>query len=1836
MKRITFPVIYFPIGLILCILSACSTTSSEIITVDPEYREYISGYSSGMLSRNETIRIELVDPIPNNIKGKKLQKLVSIEPAVKGKVTLVGDRILDFVPYEPLPSGQFYTVKLELDKVTDTKLGYEDFQFQFSTFKQDLDVSLEGFRSYNQYEVRYQQYNATVSTRDFVEDTDLKKTINVSLDGKVIPFDIEPIGGYENEWSLTIDSIRRNDKERELVIAWNGKSIRSKDSGYRKIKVPAIGDFTVQNVNTYNDDDQYIEVHFGEPIRQGQNLNGLIRLISEGGNEVEGLTFSTDYNIVRVYLPNRKEGMYKLICSSGIRNTADGKMLKSTEDKVKLTGPSPKVRVLGSGSILPNSQGLIFPFEAVALKAVDVRIIKIHEKNVQHFLQVNDLDGDDELTRFGKIVAENKVRLDYDKSVDLEEWNTHVINLEKWIKAEPGAIYQVAIRFNKTYTTCDCNEEEESDFEPKTNEGWNEDDWHEYGFDGYSTWSYRSEDSPCSDSYYYGRAVKRNILASDIGMVFKLDVDKKSTAFLTNMLSAEPMANVEVAYYDYTTKLITKGRTNDQGMFTTKLSRKPFLLIAKKGSQRGYLKLRDGNTNSMSRFDVSGENAEEGIKGFIYAERGVWRPGDSMYVNFMLQDKKDILPNSHPVNFELRDPSGNILYNVSRNTHVNGVYDFRTATSADGRTGNYTATVTVGNYTYTKNLKVETVKPNRLKIDLDADASNQNDSATIQAEWLHGAKADGLHYEVELQLSPMYTTFDGYKDYDFDSPLRNGGYNEFVLAEGDLDENGKATFSSVVSDIKDAAGMLRANYITKVYEKGGDYSIDRKTASYSPYDAYVGIKIPKGSQYDLTLETEKKHRFSFATLSKSGKLLGKRKLHLSIYKVEVDWWYDGSTRTVNSYTFKESSVVVRDTVLYTSGGKVNFDYSVPKHSYGKYLFVVRDEESGHEAGTHVHFDWSYWSRANRDDADKATMLTFSTDKSSYTKGEPVKVTIPSPSEGRALISVETSQEVVKKFWIKLNKGETTHEFVTTADMAPNAFIHVTMIQPHHSTKNDLPIRMYGVKPITVDDPYTHLHPVITMKDEIRPESTAKINVKEKNGRKMTYTLAIVDEGLLNLTNFGTPQPWNTFYAKEALGVQTWDMYDDVIGAFSGSLDHMLSVGGDGSAIVGNGPKANRFPPMVRYVGPFEIPAGGSKTHSIDIPSYIGSVRVMVVARDKESYGNAQKQVKVKKPLMVLATLPRVLGPGEEFSLPVDVFAMEKHIKNVKVSIEVNDMFKLGESNTKSIEFIKEGDEVIDFKLSTKGALGVGKVKIRAVSGNEVATQEIEIDIRPSNPYVYETHEIQLEPGKSIDSEIDFDGITGSQSATIEVSTVPTINLEKRMKYLIEYPHGCVEQTTSSVFPQLFLSSLRQLDQKTEKEIEENVKAGISRLQFFQTYEGGFAYWPGESYESEWGTNYAGHFLLEAEAMGYKLPSGMKQRWIEYQQLRAGSYDESGRTSNSSNQLTQAYRLYLLALCGNPDIGAMNRLKESLHLSDISAWRLATAYAQIGQIETAKSMVKNRKTTMNSYTELAGTFGSQTRDKAIILEAQSFMKLQDDASESVRYLSGELSSDNWMSTQETAYALLAVARYTKISTAGGSSKLEYSIDGKSQGLTTIGKKVQILKISEKSGTRKLTLKNAGSSKLFITVTTRKIPKPGNEKNSYSRMKMNVWYEDMDGKRINPEKIKQGTEFVAMVELKNISGMDYKQMALNQIFPSGWEVYNSRLFGGSSSGQNVRYRDIRDDRVTSYYHIDGHRTTLIKVQLHATYKGKFYLPAIYTEAMYDHTIHAQQKGRWVEVL
>ena len=1813
---------------------------------NPEFAKYITAYTSGVISKNDPVQIKLTSTVTDKIKDKEHlpDNLVEVNPSVDGKLSLINNT-LEFTPSESLKSDKEYYVDFNLGKLTKTESNLETFSFKFKTIKQAFDYQIEEQKTIDKKTLKYQQITGYVNTADAANPEDIKNILTATENGKNLSVkwtsDIDKI-----KHTFVIDSIIRYDKANNVLLKWNGKAIGVDKKEEKEIEIPAIGDFKLMASKVIQYPNQYLQLQFTDPLDESQNLNGLISI--EGASN---LRFVINDNLIKVYTDERLNDTHKVSVYEGIKNVLGYKLIGDQSFELAFEAIKPAVRMVGKGTILPSGdKGLVLPFEAVNLKAVDVTVIKIYENNILQFLQDNEFNGNYNLRQVGKPIIRKKVKLDKFSVSDFGTWNRFSLDLNKIINAEPGAIYRVELNFKKQYSLYQCDEVDDnlSSSEENEDDNWNEEqettNWdnydNEYSDDDYYYYDYwEDRDNPCKKAYYgNNRKVAKNIIASDLGLIAKQSENGTINIFATDLLTTKPKNGVAVEIYDFQQQLLANGETDTDGKLILEDVKNPYFVIAKFGTQRAYLKLNDGNSLSLSRFDVAGEKVQKGIKGFIYGERGVWRPGDTIFTNFILKDDLKSVPAGHPIVFKFKDPQGKLIKKEVLTKNSTNFYPFIVKTDENAPTGNYSLTVSIGSVNFGKTIKVETIKPNRLKIALDFNKKmlkeGEKNTAAVNVKWLHGAVGKDLKVKVDASLYPVKTSFAKYSDFSFDDPTKNYYTETDEILNKKTDENGNVQLNAEFYTENEAPGMMKAVFFTKAFEKGGNFSIDQYTLPYSPYSGYTGIKLPKGDKIRGMLLTDKKHNVEIVTLTPEGRLLKENhRIKMKFYKLSWRWWFDASSNSVSAYNFRNSATLLKSKTITTSGGKANWNIEVKYPDWGRYLVVAEDMQTGHSTGKIVYIDWPGWAgRAQKGDSEGATMLTFISDKDKYNVGEKAKITIPSGKDGRALISIENGTKVLKSYWVPTTEGETKFEFKLTKKMTPNVYVNVTLLQPHAQTANDLPIRMYGTIPIMVEDPETHLKPEISMPDEIESGKKFTITVSEKNNKSMTYTLAIVDEGLLDITRFKTPNPWDKFFAKEALGVKTWDMYNEVIGAYSGEIERLLAIGGGMEEERPQNTKANRFKPVVKYLGPFTLGKGDKQTHTLTIDNYIGSVRAMVVAGNDGAYGSTEKAVPVIKPLMILGTLPRILSPGETVKLPASIFAMKDKIKNVSVKLKTNNLFTINGSSTKTVHFNKPGEENTDFELSVNKKIGKGEITITATSGNFKSEYKIEIDVRNPNHSTTNVIEKVLTAGETWETDYSPIGIAGTNTGLVEVSSIPPINLGKRLKYLIQYPYGCVEQTTSSVFPQLYVSNLTELTSEQKNKIEINIKEGIKRLAKFQLSNGGFAYWQNGTNVSTWGTNYAGHFLIEAKKKGYAVPSNIIQSWRKYQKNKAKNWTNDG----PSSQLEQAYRLYTLALAGYSAKSAMNRMKNIKNLSLAAKWRLAAAYWLSGKKSTAKNMIAGLGTDIANYIELSYTFGTAVRDKAMILETLTLTGNKPLAFKLLKEISEELSSNRYMSTQTTAYSLIAVSLYAS-ENQNKTMKYQYALNSGSYKNMSSGKAVSQIDMKIK-GTKngKVKIKNTSSEMLYVRIILQGIPEIGVSNDAQKDLRMSVSYSLPDGSPISPLRIEQGTDFVATVTVSHPGILkEYKNMALSQIFPSGWEIINTRLYDAGYGVSNAENQDIRDDRVYTYFNLPKGKSKTFKVMLNASYAGKFWMPPVYCDAMYDASIYSQKGGKYVTV-
>jgi len=1857
---------------------------------------YINAYTSGSIGRTDAILVRFVDPaVGQDMVGKKVSEdWFSVSPSIAGDAVWEDDRTIKLQPTEPLPYGKRYTGTVALGKIFG-KVPSEaaEFEFEFSVREIAFEVVTDGLRATG--DPKRQELIGRILTSDPADAGAIEKVLTSKQDNNTLPAQwTHTSDGRTHEF--VISDVARGNMRSKVLLSWSGDALGlSGKSGSLEQVVPALDEFTVLNARVVQQDEQYVLLNFSDPIQAGQTLDGLIRIENFDGT----LRFATDGNFVRVYPSRRLSGTNSVRVEAGIRNTAGAAMKGRSDWPLNFEELKPAVRFVGRGAIIPQNAdgGIIFPFEAVGLRAVDVEIFKIFNSNILQHLQVNDLEGDNELERVGKIVFQKKVTLaDLNPNASGSAWQRYALDLKDLIHQDPGAIYQVRLAFRRGYALYTCASAPAVSESDGSDAGFDKNDdlarlgttdengylvsiWggyrgiyysnDDYWWDDEGGYDWGNRDNPCAREYYNSdHFAKRNVFVSDLGITAKRGKDRSLFVCVTDLHSAEPVGGVDVEIFNFQLQPIAKMRTDGSGTATLDATREmPFVAVATRGDRRGYLRMADGGTLSLSRFDVAGVEPQKGLKGFLYGERGVWRPGDSLFLNFVLEDKTGDFPANHPVTLELTDPRGALQFRTVSANSVGGVYPFHCATRSDAPTGNWTARVLAGGATFTKTLKIETVKPNRLKMDLDFGkkalaAGDENTTGKLRVNWLHGAVAQGLRATVNLQLRAGKTEFKNHKDFVFDDPARSFWSESETIFDGTLDNNGQTTVPLSLGDSENAPGRLVANFSVRVFERSGDFSTDNFALDYFPFERFVGVFVPTNQWGSKTID-QKGGQIQIACVDKNGKPLAGQNIEVGLYRCDWRWWWD-EDQTDNVAQFNSANHFnAQEKATLTTDARGLATWKVTPNDWGRYLVRATDSEGGHAGGD---FFWSGQPDELNDmySRNAAAMLPFSVGKEKYNVGDEVTLKVPASENGRILLTLENGARVVKHLWFDAKAGDNNLSFATTEDMAPTVYAHVSLLQPHAQTKNDLPIRMYGVMPVNVENAETHLKPKLDMPDVLKPGEPFSVSVRETSGKACTYTLAIVDEGLLDLTRFQTPNPWDVFFAREALGVKTWDVYDYVLGAYGAELERILSIGGDAiNQKAKNAAQINRFKPAVLHVGPFQLEKGKTAKHTLKLDNYVGSVRAMVVCSapapgSQGAYGSAEKTCPVRKPLMILPTLPRVLGPGESLRLPVDVFAMEKKVKNATVRVtEKSGLVRIAGPASNTLQFAQPGNQMTYFDLKVGNRTGGAKFIIEAQGGGETTKQEIEILVRNPNPAQTAMWEGAIEPGQTWDANFDPGRYSDIGRAAIEVSALPPINLGRHLEYLIRYPHGCVEQVTSSAFPQLFVGLLTPLDKKQQDKIARNVTAAIDRLRKYQQGDGGFSYWPGGGGVNDWSSTYAGHFLLEAKGKGYTLPQDMLDQWIGYQTKTSRQWNPLATTGNEGwryydNDLNQAYRLYTLALAGKPDLSSMNRMKEQKDLYKESALLLAAAYAQAGKPEAARE-IANKKWRDDWRYEWSGyTYGTSLRDRSLMLETYTAIGDTKRAESLVQTISKELGEQanlHW-NTQSLATALRALSKYAVKNFGNNGPAFAYRLGGGSMQKGDGSKPVSSVDFTDKAfETGSVGVKNNGSAKLYARLIVSGQLLAGEETATSENIVVAVRYVDNEGNPVDIARLQQGADFVAEVTIRRSSDLKFpfNELALAQVFPSGWEVLNTRMTGialGGSSGS--KYQDIRDDRVYTYfdmqYRWDNKNNkpmevmNTYRVQLNAAYAGRYYLPAVSCEAMYDSRIRGSVPGRWVEVI
>lgn len=1824
MKSIKLSLVLLSFAFLISSFTSCKNQGEK--SLDTLGNKLILNHTQGIINVDKSIFIMFAESV--NVDSLKInfKDYFKVTPDIKGEISWVNNRTLRIIP-EKLDYNQNYEVEVNLNKLFPNK-NQNKYNFQFKTSPLFIDISFDGLITDNNIDYKL---GGKVTSNGKIPLDQLSSLFRLKYEGDKKP-DVKYIS--ENKIiKFTIDNLARGEKDRTLEVDWDASDLGSDVKGKSLFEIPAKNVFKVLDFKIVQKSPTIINISFSSPLKRNQELAGLIYLDSIKSKP----KYQINENSITLEYPKNITGNKKLNVENGIIDKNGYTLKNKYSENIYLTPPMPSVNLLSKGIIAPGNDNINISFEAINLNAVDIEVRKVYSNNILQFLQNSDLNSNYIPLEVGEVVFAKKVDLaDEGMKINMNKWLKYAIDLSEFIKLDRGAIYNIRIGFRKIYSDYECEDDQRVAFErtglnvpfdgldDNYKSFWR--DW--YNYDNYR-WDHRK--NPCYPGYYTSdNFIQNNILATNIGLSVKKSKSGSYLVLANDLNSAKPLSGVKIQFYSYAQQLIDEKKTDKNGMMTFDFEKeKPHFIIASTNNDKTYLDLRNNKELSISEFDVSGKSETNGVDGFIYGDRGVWRPGDTLFLNFILDKKDQDLPQNYPVSFELFNPFGKSYYKVTNSNSVGSIYKFTCKTEQSDPTGNWMAKASIGNQVFSKRLKIETIKPNRLKIKIDFKSKDKlalNESGNIKVKWLNGLPAVGSSARINMILKNVDTKFKGYNSFVFNDHSRYLYNSEKVIFENALDDKGEANFNLKLDKNYLYPGMVKADFKIKAFEKSGDFSTDYFSQTISPYKEYVGIDFPKGKWGGYEVKSGDNNEVAIVVLSKDGKPIANRKIEIGLYNAKWRWWWDNNNRDIAKYLSDVNIGAFKNYSITTNNnGIAKIDVKITDR--GAYLIRACDKISGHCSS--ILFYCGYYGGGG-ENKDFASKLKFQLDKSNYDLGDKAEISIPAGEGSRVFIAIENAGNIKETTWQTSDKEVYKFNIDIEPWMFPNSYIHVSVFKPLLTSDNDLPIRRYGIIPIKVSDKNRKLIPKVRIPEVIKPNTEYEISVSEESNKPMSYTISVVDEGLLDLTHYKTPTPYDYFYAKMASGVHSWDLYDYVIQSQPDFYDKIISIGGDGEIVSStDGKKANRFKPTVTSIGPFYLEKGETRKHKIKMQNYSGSVRIMVVGANEKAYGNFEKSIPVKSDLMLLPTAPRVISPGESFELPVTVFCTSEKINNVDVVLQTNEMFEvIGEKNT-NLLFNSPGEQLAYFNIKVNDKLGIGKLNLKVSSGKIIAKKQIEIDVDNPNPFIKNNKSYILSSGGSENLLVDKIGMKGTNSATIEFSTLPKLEIEKRISYLMHYPYGCIEQTTSSAFPLVHLNNMLEMPDEREDKINKIVVATIKRLKKFQHNSGGMSYWPGGSRVEAWGTTYATHFLLEAQSAGYSV-DGLLEDLLKYLK-KTTSKKINGH--HSYDIQTRAYSLMVLSKAGKPNRSAMNYMLNNIKMPTLARWYLALAYAYSGNTKIANNIYNKTKNDIKDYIDVYYTYGSVIRDYSLKLMLLKKLDRNKEAAELAKNIV-ERFNKGWYSTQSTAYVIIALSDYMSDMSEG--LDFEFKLNNEVKMVKT-KKPMYSFNLSENELVENIFIKNKKQKgSLYLNVVSVGKPKQYEGNSESQNLNLNVKYIDNDGKNVDIQNLKMGQEFKAIINVKKGNSIkDFRNMVVHQVFPSGFEILNWRMGTSTQNNNNYfRYQDIRDDRVYSFFDL-GYNGIAVEIPLVATYAGKFFMPQQFAESMYDNSIFAKEKGKWIEI-
>lgn len=1349
-------------------------------------------------------------------------------------------------------------------------------------------------------------------------------------------------------------------------------------------------------------------------------------------------------------------------------------------------------------------------------------------------------------------------------------------------------------------------------------------------------------------SYSYSQPATLFTL-SDIGLSAhryrnRLDV------FTQALAGGKALAGVELELLDDKGQVLATGKTDAGGHAELPLTDKADVLLARQDGQTSLLRL-GAPALDLAEFDIGGPQAHP-LQFFVFGPRDLYRPGETVLLNALLRDSDGRAVKAQPVSVEVRRPDEQVSRKFVWQAGDAGLYQYALQLAEEAPTGRWQLLFDLGDgKPQLYEFSVEDFLPERLALELKGRDTpfkpSENPRFEVTGRYLYGAPAAGNRLSGQLYVRPLREAVASLPGYQFGSVTEEELSQDIELDETKLDQQGKTTLA-LDSRWGDAKSPLRLILQASLQESGGRPITRRIVQPVWPAERLPGVRgLFDGEQVDADSLAE----FEVLVADAAGNKLAADQLTVRLVRERRDYYWNFSDSDGWSHHYNEKYLTLSEEPLsVAAGGTAKVSFPV---EWGPYRVEVLDPQTGLLSS--LRFWAGYRWQDNADGgAVRPDQVKLALDKPAYADGDTARVTVTPPAAGNGYLLVESSDGPLWWQEIEVTREGKTFDIPLAKDWARHdLYVSALVVRPGERKNNATPKRAVGLLHLPLERAPRKLALSVQAPEKMRPRQPLKVMVQARNAdgsvpQQVHVLLAAVDVGILNITDYATPDPFASLFGRKAYGADQLDVYGQLIEAGQGRMAK-LAFGGD-AALAAGGKRPDTSVLIVALQSqPVRLDDQGQGEISLDIPDFNGELRLMAQAWTDERYGMAEAKTVVAAPLVAELSTPRFLAGGDETTLALDLSNLSGAAQTLDVQVRADGQMNLASPADAAVKPVSLADgerTTLRIPVRALGGYGQGRVSV-TVNGLDLPNENLPpfsrewtVGVRPAYPAQLKHFRAVL---KGDTWTLPADALQRFEPAGLEarlaISSRPPLNLGEQIRALKAYPYGCLEQTTSGLYPSLYASAatLKKLGLQGEPDAQRKraIELGIERLLSMQRYNGGFGLWGADSEEEYWLTAYVTDFLLRAREQGFAVPAeAMKkasEQLMRYLQERSLIEINYSANANHSRFAVQAYAGYVLARSQQAPLGALRSLYERRAdaLSGLPLVHLAVALQKMGDQPRADEALAAGLARGRDAEQWLADYGSPLRDQALILALLEEHDLAAGRREERLFnLADEVAGQRWLSTQERNALYLAGRNLLAKpepdwQAALRSGAFAFELSNAQSGLKLEGSDLA----------NPLTLSNAGDAPLYQQLTLSGYPASAPQA-SGENLNIARQYLGMDGEPLDLTALQSGD--LVLVHLAVSARQRVPDALVVDLLPAGLELENQNLAQSAASlddassnvkewrqsmqNAGIKHQEFRGDRYVAALDVNGYDTAHLLYLARAVTPGSYRVPPPQVESMY----------------